>query len=173
VFTARYALSPYIKQTRFVFKGLIGTGGLSRGWGSRVVKLTTHLHLLLRLRTSGARPLLPLYASTARITSSFCLLLNLYLITFYVKRPVIIVCEAVLLHNRRPNRVIKYTARYSYIKFSSLRCNWYDFPVACPGIWDVTLYKQDLPRAALTGSCTVNSLHDRNKCFRGTVLLGL
>jgi hypothetical protein len=23
VFTARYALSPYIKQTRFVFKGLI------------------------------------------------------------------------------------------------------------------------------------------------------
>jgi hypothetical protein len=25
VFTARYALSPYIKQTRFVFKGLIST----------------------------------------------------------------------------------------------------------------------------------------------------
>jgi hypothetical protein len=25
VFTARYALSPYIKQTRFVFKGLINT----------------------------------------------------------------------------------------------------------------------------------------------------
>jgi hypothetical protein len=27
VFTARYALSPYIKQIRFVFKGLKGVGG--------------------------------------------------------------------------------------------------------------------------------------------------
>jgi hypothetical protein len=49
VFTARYALSPYIKQTRFVFKGLKGqeilgvTGVLSstaicvgRFWKSRV-----------------------------------------------------------------------------------------------------------------------------------------
>jgi hypothetical protein len=30
VFTARYALSPYIKQICFVFKGLVG-GGISMG----------------------------------------------------------------------------------------------------------------------------------------------
>jgi hypothetical protein len=52
VFTARYALSPYIKRIRFVFKGLSGRGA----------ELTTHLHPALRLRMSGAIPLLPLRA---------------------------------------------------------------------------------------------------------------
>jgi hypothetical protein len=31
VFTARYALSPYIKQIRFVFKGLMGMAGSIQG----------------------------------------------------------------------------------------------------------------------------------------------
>jgi hypothetical protein len=33
VFTARYALSPYIKQIRFVFKGLNGSSGNRKGSG--------------------------------------------------------------------------------------------------------------------------------------------
>jgi hypothetical protein len=34
VFTARYALSPYIKQTRFVFKGLKANRGDGRDFNS-------------------------------------------------------------------------------------------------------------------------------------------
>jgi hypothetical protein len=36
VFTARYALSPYLKQTRFVFKGLmVRKPSIIRGQGSK------------------------------------------------------------------------------------------------------------------------------------------
>jgi hypothetical protein len=42
----------------FFFNGYRGFHGYS-GWG---VKLTTHLHLVPRLRMIGAMPLLPLYA---------------------------------------------------------------------------------------------------------------
>jgi hypothetical protein len=98
VFTARYALSPYIKQIRFVFKGLIlrsirysaasilttlrasrckiritaGTRDssllqnvqfvprfLPGGRSDRGVNLTTRLHLVPKLRMSGAIPLFP------------------------------------------------------------------------------------------------------------------
>ena len=40
----------------------VGTGVLPRGYSGRSVKLTAHLHLVPRLRMSGAIPLLPLYA---------------------------------------------------------------------------------------------------------------
>lgn len=39
-----------------------GTSDLSWGLSAQGVKLITHLHLVLRLRVSGALPLLPLYA---------------------------------------------------------------------------------------------------------------
>jgi len=39
-----------------------GTGVLSPGQNSRNVELTTHLHLVTRLRNGGVIPLLPLYA---------------------------------------------------------------------------------------------------------------
>jgi hypothetical protein len=35
------------------------------------VKLATHLHLVPRLRTTGAKPLLPLYAFMARTVEKF------------------------------------------------------------------------------------------------------
>ena len=43
----------------------MGSGVLSRGYSGRGVKLTTHLHLVPRLRMSGAIPLIPLYAFMA------------------------------------------------------------------------------------------------------------
>jgi len=41
--------------------GTIGNGVLSREWSGWDVKLTIHLHLVLKLRMSGALPLFPLY----------------------------------------------------------------------------------------------------------------
>jgi hypothetical protein len=43
----------------------MGTAVLSWGLNGQGVKLTTHLHLVTRLRMSGAIPLLPLYALMA------------------------------------------------------------------------------------------------------------
>ena len=43
----------------------MGNGVFSQGYSSRGMKLTTHLHLLLWLRMSGAIPLPLPYASTA------------------------------------------------------------------------------------------------------------
>jgi len=43
-----------------------GTGILSRRYSGRDVRLTTHLHLVLRLRMSGAMPLLPCMPSWLR-----------------------------------------------------------------------------------------------------------
>ena len=40
----------------------VGTGNLSLGYSGWVTRLTTHLHLVLRLGMSGAMLLLPLYA---------------------------------------------------------------------------------------------------------------
>ena len=40
----------------------IGTAGFSRGHAARGVTLTNHLHIVLRLRVSGAIRLLPLCA---------------------------------------------------------------------------------------------------------------
>lgn len=40
----------------------VGTGVLYRGYSNQRVKLVTHLHLLRRLRISGAMPVLPVYA---------------------------------------------------------------------------------------------------------------
>lgn len=42
-----------------------GTRVHCRGWNSLSMKFTTHLHVLLSLRVSGATPLLPLYAFKA------------------------------------------------------------------------------------------------------------
>jgi hypothetical protein len=44
VFTARYALSPYIKQIRFVFKGFIKYQAMKKNSG-----LEVQLHAFLRL----------------------------------------------------------------------------------------------------------------------------
>jgi hypothetical protein len=58
VFTARYALSPYIKQTRFVFKGLknkVYSNGLSTEKHSAcVVRRASNTMLFKTLRLSAA-----------------------------------------------------------------------------------------------------------------------
>jgi len=58
----------------------MGTAVLSRGYGGPDVKLTAHLHPVSKLRMSGALPLLPLYAFTARtrltLPLPFCLFVN-------------------------------------------------------------------------------------------------
>jgi hypothetical protein len=59
VFTARYALSPYIKQTRFVFKGLIEVrflfmiSGFHRDVRSALCWDLTQLRLLFCTDVSG------------------------------------------------------------------------------------------------------------------------
>lgn len=57
-----------------------GTGMLSWGQGGRGVKFTPHLHLVPRLRMSGAKPLPSQYAFTAQSKTS-----SLTLLTFKLK----------------------------------------------------------------------------------------
>ena len=51
---------------------LVGTGVFSPEVNRSSLKLTTHLHILSRLGMSGALPLLPLYTSMARKSTTLC-----------------------------------------------------------------------------------------------------
>jgi hypothetical protein len=61
VFTAQYALSPYIKQIRFIFKGLMVTFG-----GVIVIKFVIRDNFIQR--SSGEIPYLPEYEMILHIT---------------------------------------------------------------------------------------------------------
>ena len=58
------------------------TGALfGGGWNCRSLKLTTHLHLVPRLRMSGAIPLLPLYAFVAWTGKALPFYLSIFRLT--------------------------------------------------------------------------------------------
>jgi hypothetical protein len=73
VLTARYALSPYIKQIRFVFKGLIVSVSYKSMW--QAVRVTCAVKILLTLKHVATAVLIligravPLRVSTYRLST--------------------------------------------------------------------------------------------------------